>query len=52
MNEQHDVTPSRAQWWRLVIGLLWVGSVVMAYYGFNWQYYVEKITVFGRFLFR
>lgn len=52
MNEQQDNTPSRAQRWRTIVGLLWIGLVVMTYYVFNWQYYAEKVTVFGRFLFR
>jgi GT2 family glycosyltransferase len=50
MDEQQGTVPSRTQPWRAVGGLLWVGSVVTAYYAFNWKYYAEKIAVFGRFL--
>lgn len=38
--------------WAAVVGVVWTVAVVGAYYAYNWEYYAQKIAVFGRFLLR
>lgn len=38
--------------WVGLAGVLWMATVLGAYYAYNWGYYAEKISVFGRHLFR
>ena len=32
-----------------LLGIAWCVAVLASYYAFNYPYYYEKITVFGRF---
>lgn len=38
--------------WAAVAAVLWMAAVVGAYFAYNWEYYAQKIAVFGRFLLR
>lgn len=31
------------------LGIAWCVTVLASYYAYNYQYYVEKISVFGKF---
>jgi len=43
--------PSWLRIWLGVAGVSWAVCVIIAYLFFNWDYYEEKISIFGRFLF-
>lgn len=43
--------PSLLRLWLGVAGVSWVVCVTITYLFFNRDYYVEKISIFGRFLF-